>query len=222
MQIERWFWRGRRLPLGTQIGTNTELLLSSSDRERALTIRWSGIQQVLEEACSDTVVLMDSWYYPTGKIVRQKGVLEVIAAVGSEEHAAILGRTNFTKIITRLLQSRASQTFATPFTVAELHSKLLSEYSALIGDPSPEKEILTSYPAPVHVQVAENTKLPSILLAPIQKLAAPVVLAQEPQLTLTLKLSDANINFDSWVEWLRTMPEDVKDVRVEGPTRPTR
>ncbi|KAG7120880.1 hypothetical protein HYQ46_010868 [Verticillium longisporum] len=62
------------------------VLASSRDREKAETLRWSGIQQVLEEACGDTLILMDAAYYPSSKMVRQQGVLELIAAAVSEEH----------------------------------------------------------------------------------------------------------------------------------------
>ncbi|KAJ2902450.1 Tyrosine-protein phosphatase non-receptor type 6 [Zalerion maritima] len=198
------------------------VLASASDHTTASTIRWSGIQQVLEEACSDTLVIMDSAYHPSTKTVRHKGMLEFIAAVSSEEHLAKLGRTAFTKKLTTLLRARAIQTHATPFTAAELHAKLHSEYPGLIGDYDPSQEILKSYPAPIHMQVSDNNKLPSIFLAPLNWSAQRLVMGNESQLTLTFKLSDASINFDSWVEWFRTMPEEIKEAKVEGPTRPLR
>jgi hypothetical protein len=42
-----------------------------------------------------------------------------------------------------------------------------------------------------------------------------------PLLQMSIRLSDDNVDIDTWSEWLRLMPEGVKDVKVEGPFRTT-
>lgn len=40
-----------------------------------------------------------------------------------------------------------------------------------------------------------------------------------PQLSLTIGLSDDAIHLESWAEWLRLMPDGIKDLKIEGPYR---
>ncbi|KAL2754948.1 hypothetical protein ACRALDRAFT_2087770, partial [Sodiomyces alcalophilus JCM 7366] len=203
-------------------GHREMVLASARDREKAETIRWSGIQQVLEQACGDTLIIMDAAYYPSAKMVREQGVLELISAAISEEHFNELERCIFTKVLTDQLKTRASQRFMNPFSAAELHSKLLSSYPTLIHDRYPEKETITSFPSPLHMQMTGNARLPSILLAPtnISPLRTSLPFGTEgQQLSMLFRLGDEPIDIEAWTEWLRMMPDGVKDVRVEGPFR---
>ncbi|RYP61242.1 hypothetical protein DL769_007783 [Monosporascus sp. CRB-8-3] len=134
------------------------VLASARDRGTASTIRWSGIQQILEEACSDTLIIMDAAYYPSSNMVRQKGVLELMAASSSEGHFRVLERGSFTR------------------------------------------------------NLAEQLRM----LQPPRVLHSPE-LHHGPQLSLSLRLSEETLNPESWIEWLRMMPEGIKDVRVDGP-----
>ena len=188
-------------------------------------MRWSGIQQVLEEACADTLILMDAAYYPSSKMVRQQGVLELVAAAVSEEHFNELERCTFTRVLTEQLKNRASQRFMNSFSAAELHSRLLSTYPTLIQDRNPQQEAITSFPSPLHMQMAGNARLPSILLAPmnISPLRTSLPFGSEgQQLHLSIRVGDDPIDVDAWTEWMRNMPDGVKDVRVDGPFRPAR
>ncbi|TLD26380.1 hypothetical protein PspLS_04549 [Pyricularia sp. CBS 133598] len=204
------------------LDANREMVLAHTrNRREASTIRWSGIQQILEEANSDTLILMDAAYYPSSKLVRQQGVLEVVAASASEEHSAYLDRTSFTRELTEQLRRRAGQKFLSPFTAAELHAKLLSTYPRMCRDRNPEKQVVTSAPSPLHIQIAANTRLPSVLLAPVRR-GLPMCVEPDPsgpQLSLTIGLSDDAIHLESWAEWLRLMPDGIKDLRIEGPYR---
>ncbi|KAI1138216.1 hypothetical protein F5Y05DRAFT_419077 [Hypoxylon sp. FL0543] len=186
---------------------------------RASTIRWSGIQQILEEARSDTLIIMDSAYFPSSKMVRQKGVLELIAASSSEEYFDVLGRSSFTRTLADQLRTRATQRFPNPLSAAELHSKLLSVYPKIIQDKHPEKGVVISFPSPLHIQISGNSRLPSITLSPPQP--PRTVYSPEnhhgPQLTFSMRLTEEALNLESWAEWLRMMPEGIKDVKVEGP-----
>jgi hypothetical protein len=131
---------------------------SSQHADPASAIRWSGIQQILEVASSDTLIIMDAAYYPSSKLVRQEGVLELVAASASEDHAKLLGRGAFTREVTDQLRTRASQKFMNPLSAAELHAKLFSQYPKMIQDQSPEKQMVTSFPSPLHLQVSGSVK----------------------------------------------------------------
>ncbi len=161
---------------------------------------------------------MDAAYYPSTTMVRrQRGVLELVAASASEDHVRLLGRNSFTYAIIDLLQTRASQRFLGPFSAAELHAKLLSNYAKMIRDRNPEKETVTSFPSPLHLQISGNALLPSILLANIRK---PLPFGPNSdinsEVNLVIRLNDDSVDMDSWVEWIRAAPIGVKDVKVEG------
>jgi hypothetical protein len=199
----------------------------NADADRA--IRWSGIQQILESASSDTLIIMDAPYYPSSSVqVRQQGVLELIAACASEEHARCVERGAFTRALTAELRTRANQKFMSPLSAAELHAKLLTLYPKIYQDRNPEKEVVTSFPSPLHMQLSGNARLPSILLAPVQKVT-PYGMESPPsagsssgsQLTFTFTLADEPLNVGSWIDWLRLMPVGVRDVKVDGPYRNT-
>jgi hypothetical protein len=194
---------------------------SSKDEPRASTIRWNGIQQSLEEARADTLIIMDAAYYPSSKMFRQQGVLELIAAAISEEHYVSLSRCAFTHALADLLRTRANR--QNPLSAAELHSNLFASYPKMVQDSKPEREVVTSFPAPLHRMMSGNSRLPSIFLSPITTYN-PLRTSQHdnhPLLQMSIRLSDDNVDIDTWSEWLRLMPDGVKDVKVEGPFRTT-
>lgn len=207
----------------TYLDANRDMVLASSkDVERASTIRWSGMQQILEEACADTLIIMDAAYFPPARIVRQQGVLEIIAASLSEDHLTALDRCAFTRALADQLRTRAAR--QTPLSVVELHSILLALYPKLARDRTPEREIITSFPAPLHTMMSGNSRLPSIFLSPVQQsspLRSSFSYENSPQLHLAIKLNDDNVDIDSWNEWLRMMPEGIKDIKIDGPFRTT-
>ncbi|PNY29240.1 Uncharacterized protein TCAP_00844 [Tolypocladium capitatum] len=205
----------------TYLDGNREMILASSrDNTKASTIRWNGIQQILEEACSDTLIIMDAAYYPSSRMVRQKGVLELIAASVSEEHVGVLDRCAFTRALVEQLRTRATR--SNPLSAVELHSILLATYPKMIQDRNPEKETITSFPAPLHTMMSGNSRLPSVFLSPVYQnspLRNSFSFENSPQLHLSIKLHDDNVDIDSWNEWLRLMPDGIKDVKVDGPFR---
>jgi hypothetical protein len=180
------------------------------------------MQQILEEACADTLIIMDAAYFPPSRIVRQQGVLEIIAASLSEDHLTALDRCAFTRALADQLRTRAAR--QTPLSVVELHSILLALYPKLARDRTPEREIITSFPAPLHTMTSGNSRLPSIFLSPVQQsspLRSSFSYENSPQLHLAIKLNDDNVDIDSWNEWLRMMPEGIKDIKIDGPFRTT-
>ncbi|KAI2626416.1 hypothetical protein GGS21DRAFT_275423 [Xylaria nigripes] len=215
---------------------NREMVLSSSrNREKAGTIRWSGIQHILEEANSDTLILMDSTYYPASRMVRRKGVLELIAASAPNDYYHLLERGLFTRALVDQLRTRTLQRggHTQGLSAAELHSKILSHIPKFIHDRHQEKALATGFLAPLHMQTSGHPRIPSITLSPL-----PLLQHQQPppppppptqqhakahenastaQLTLTFRLTDDSLCLENWTEWLRMMPEGIRDVKVDGP-----
>ncbi|KAI0126910.1 hypothetical protein BJ170DRAFT_423540 [Xylariales sp. AK1849] len=206
----------------TYLDENEDMFLASAvDREKVSTIRWSGVQQFLEDACSDILIIMDAVYHPSSKIVRQKGILELLAASASEEHFNLLGRNSFTRVLAEKLRARALQRLPNALSAAELHSKMLCVYPKMVQDRDPDGQA-KGLPMPLHLQMTGNSKLPSITLAPsLPARARTPIFSLEaqsgPQLTLSIRLTEETLNIESWTEWLRLMPDGIKDVKVEGP-----
>ena len=73
------------------------------------------------------------------------------------------------------------------------------------------------------MQMAGNARLPSILLAPVMRNMPLAIESPQTgiQMSFTFKLCEDSVNLDTWADWLRMMPEGIKDVRVEGPYRNT-
>ncbi|KHN97713.1 uncharacterized protein MAM_04728 [Metarhizium album ARSEF 1941] len=203
----------------TCLDGNREMILTSSrDNDKASKIRWSGMQQILEEACADVLIIMDAAYYPSSKIVRRRGVLELLAASASEDHAASLGRCAFTRALSELLGARAAR--SVPLSVVELHALLLSHYPKIVRDSAPERETITTFPVPLHTMMSGNSRLPSVFLSPLYE-HSPIrnsfSYESNPQLHLSIRLTDDNVDIESWNEWLRLMPDGVEDVKIDGP-----
>ncbi|KAJ6785390.1 hypothetical protein PWT90_04548 [Aphanocladium album] len=200
---------------------NREMCLASSrNPQRASVVRWSTLQQPLEQASSDVLVIMDAAFYPCSRILRKTGVMEILAASISEDHASSLGRCTFTKALAEQLRIRAGR--AKPLSVAELHAILLSAYPKLVQDRHPEIETLTSFPTPFHMMVSGNSRLPSLFLSPMHQHSphrSSFSFDNMPQISLNVRLTDENVDVDSWNEWLRLIPETARDIRVDGPFR---
>ena len=192
---------------------------------------------------------MDAAFYPSTVMATKSGVLELIAAATSEEHMADVGRCTFSHVIAEQLRARASQN--RPLTAAELHSILLARYPKVVQDRHPEREIVVSFPAPMHLQTSRNTRLPSVLLAPMTlgthngpsplrpygiydesgangtngaltngstangtPAASATTSPISPGICLSISMPDNALELDNWLEWLRGMPDGVRDVVV--------
>jgi hypothetical protein len=150
-------------------------------------------------------------------MIREKGVLEFIAAAVSEDHFRLLDRSTFTRALTEQLRAHASRGYANPLSAAQAHSRLVFGYPKMILDRHPDKEAISSFPTPLHMQLSGNPRLPSILLAPLQRTGLPFSAEQSGhQLQLSLRLADGEIDYESLNEWFRQMPPAVKDAKVDN------
>lgn len=166
---------------------------------------------------------MDAAYYPSSTLLRKRGVFELVAASTGEDHAKHIGRNKFTRALCELLNRKTSVKTFEHFTAAEIHAKLLSSYyPKMIQDWHPDQEVITSFPSPLHLQISGDSRLPSISLAPLPKgpLSAPDSVqngvGHGSQLIFTFRLTDDDVNVERWSEWLRQMPDGVKDVMLDG------
>lgn len=205
----------------TSIDDGEMVLSSPVDREGSSIIRWTGIQELLEGARSDALILFDAVYHTSSKLTRRRGALEVLAASASEEHYSLLGRHAFTRDFAQQMRIRLSQHISNPCSVAELHARLLSVYARAAQEKrSPGSPRI---PIPLHLHISGDSRLPSITLSPLQggRLRTPSfnseALHTGYHLNLSIRLSDENIDTECWSEWLRMMPDGVKHVAVSGP-----
>lgn len=213
----------------------TDILYGNFSRgSRSTTIRWGGIQQILEEATADTLILMDSAYFPSSSMSRKTGVLELIAASAAEDHVLMLGRNTFTNAVADLLQARAShqRPAPPPLSAVQLHAKLLSDYPKLVQDRFAGKDEILSYPSPLHLQVSSSRAL-SVLLAPVggtatggRELGSPPWAGSSGgsgvgprdkvvNVTVTLR-EDTPFSTEQWFDWLRAAPDSALEVRLDG------
>jgi hypothetical protein len=157
------------------------------------------------------LIIADAAFFPSSKLVRSTGVLELVAASAAEDHFKSLGKGAFTRLVAGLLRLRFDRSLhKAPFSAAELHSQLVSEYPNIVHDRSPGREVITSFPTPFHTQLG-NVKIPSILLNPMQR---PPRFGPEYEVTVTFRLSGDPFDADSWAEWLRNLPDGVKEAKV--------
>ncbi|KXJ91210.1 hypothetical protein Micbo1qcDRAFT_63576 [Microdochium bolleyi] len=216
------------------------VLASSLDRATASKIRWSGIQHKLEDACSDTLVVMDAAYFPSSRIVRRKGVMEVLAASTTDDYFRFAERGSFTRLLIDRLRTPPSQHLSDKLSVAELYSKLLFSYSDLFQRRRGSDEQLaaarSSFIMPLHIQVASNPTTPSITLTRVDSLQLPPLSAPSylprtgfdhsadggenssgRRISLTFRLTDGggDPDVERWRQWLMMMPEGVKSVMVD-------
>lgn len=206
-----------------------QLTVNSSKSPNAQSARWSGLQQILEEACLDTLLLMDAAYYPLSALTRKQGVFELLAAASGADHANQIGRNTFTRALTDLLPRRINQ--PGDFTASDLHVQLLSSSypKALEGGAQgrdQEQQLLASFPCPLHLQLSGNARQPSVSLAPVSTHGAQNgttngIPGTVPELAVTFRVPADAVNHDSWAEWLRQMPNGIKGIEVDGPYRLT-
>ena len=137
-----------------------------------------GVQQLLEEAASDVLLLYDSCHSSHPAInAGGQGVTEVIAACGFETEAPAVGPHSFTNSLIRELEEAF---IGPPISVAELHVRVIGSLKnwkpALLRDKDgnlwtdengrPRFEVHKRR-TPVHCFLTNETPYRSIMLAPL-------------------------------------------------------
>ncbi|PVH75191.1 hypothetical protein DL98DRAFT_602178 [Cadophora sp. DSE1049] len=158
---------------------NCPAVWAATDRPESVKFSSFGVQQVLEEATSDVLLLYDCCYasHPAVNSAGQ-GVTEVIAACGFETQAPAVGPHSFTNA---LIQELEESFIGAPFYAAELHSKILGSLKnwkpKLLRDPNgnvwidekgrPKYEC-HKRTTPVHCLLTTERPNRSIMLAPLR------------------------------------------------------
>lgn len=243
-----------------------------SDRNRQsslITVPSSGIQTFLEEADSDVLLLYDCCHSAaittTGDFQGNKGVKEVISACGYETIAPEVDEHSFTNA---LIETLAMLSKGTPFSVGELHSRVLSclkcwTASLLYDDDgkvlkTPEGNLVSERQprrTPIYSILRESTPRRSIVFAPLtlaqpapegNTQANPSITPSNatpgldidgkaisskkskkrkrahpkepswPQIVLSVRLDEAELEISTWREWIRSLPAEAKDIKIEG------
>ncbi|KAF8866141.1 hypothetical protein BDZ45DRAFT_333428 [Acephala macrosclerotiorum] len=112
------------------------------------TVQWSGVQNVLEQAESDVLILLDCCHAATATTSEGNGVTEMISACAYNAIANGVGYYSFTKELTielRELSRRPS------FPVADLFRNVFSRIQARRPEDGRER-----HPAPVHLSLTQD------------------------------------------------------------------
>lgn len=115
-------------------------------------VKWGGIQNVLEEAQSDVLLLLDCCSSGTANTGDGYGTTELIAACGFNDVANGVGRHSFTYALTTELRLLSAYP---KFTAAVLYNRILCRLQNWM----PEGRELQK--APLHVVLTQNQALPS-------------------------------------------------------------
>lgn len=146
-----------------------------------------------------------------GDATRKEGILEVLAAGTFDGTQEALGRCDFTKALINHLGRRLRQTFRQPFTVAELHSEIRSDYLRIYRDWRDDEEYLSRFPFPFFQQVAGSFLFPSIQLKPLLPISAS---SSEPRSRITVDITATDISLDAFRQWARLLPTGDKEITI--------
>ena len=158
----------------------------STEFEDSPTVQWVGIQNMLEQATSDVLILLDCCAAATASAELGSGVTEVIAACGFETSAPGVCEHSFTRSLIEELRYCCKRK---PLSAAMLHMKVLSRMKywkpKTVETRSGELAFHERRRTPVHTTLTNDGKPRSIVLSPIEPsafllLENSVSLAQSP------------------------------------------
>jgi hypothetical protein len=133
------------------------ILRSLSDRKNKSfrQVKWSGIQNTLEEAQSDVLILLDCCASGTANTDDGRGTTELIAACGFDAAANPVGAHSFTKaLITELIDLSHDPCF----TVSILYNNILSRLLNWMPDgPGSGRK------SPLYVPLTQDPDLPRLI-----------------------------------------------------------
>ncbi|ESZ96154.1 hypothetical protein SBOR_3429 [Sclerotinia borealis F-4128] len=147
-----WFMFGKVSLLLHQIANPYVCSRSDPQDPSYKTIKWSGIQNSLEEAQSDVLLLLDCCSSGTADTGDGCGTTELIAACGFNDVANGVGSHSFTSALITELKLLISNP---KFTAAVLYSRILCR----VQNWMPKGRELQK--APLHVVLTQNPALPS-------------------------------------------------------------
>ena len=114
------------------------------------TVSWYSVQPMLKRDPCDVLILLDCCFAACAARSEINGTTELLAACGREVEAMGVCDRSFTRNLMRKLRSFGSQ----PFTVTQLHDRLIKDRKRLMN-------------TPVYFPLSGRNK-PSIRIAPLQ------------------------------------------------------
>jgi hypothetical protein len=207
------------------------------------TVQWSGIQNVLEQAESDVLILLDCCHSATATTSAGNGVTEMISACAYNVIANGVGYYSFTNELTIELRDLANRP---SFPVADLFRNIFSRIQARRPEDGKER-----HPAPIHFSLTQdNPQFPrSIQLSvrpghidrtkvlngdsciriqsgepssghSFENNREPTLSTQAPRILLALRLRDncrsGELSMDRFKDWLKDMPAVAEEVKIEA------
>jgi len=180
---------------------------------------------------------------PATNPFRSKGTKEVIAACGYETIVQEAVNNSFTHA---LVETLADMSQGPPFSVGELHSRVLSRLTRWKLDLLKDKDGNLVYEhqprrTPIYDIICEDEPRRSIILQPMKPISlssespSPLKLeatlesnkgeiprkgkdsdARYPQVLLSIRLEEEDLNMEAWKEFLRRVPIEAQEIRIEG------
>jgi hypothetical protein len=139
-----------------KLSTNFVFLSISSwrcnEQSKYPTVKWSGIQNVLEEAQSDVLILLDCCAAGALNTLEGNGVTELLSACGYNASANGVGQYSFTNALILELTSLST---GPPFTVAYLYNNIFSRIQGRMPEDGTER-----HPPPIHLILTQESKYP--------------------------------------------------------------
>ena len=144
----------------------------SNELEDSPTVQWVGIQNMLEQATSDVLILLDCCAAATASADLGSGVTEVIAACGFETNAPGVCEHSFTRGLIEELRYWCKRS---PISAAMLHMKVLSRMKywkpKTVETKAGEPVFHERRKTPVHTILTNEGKPRSIVLSPIESIS---------------------------------------------------
>jgi hypothetical protein len=124
----------------------------STQKAKCPTVKWSGIQNILEEAQSDVLLLLDCCNAGTANTNEGEGLTELISACAWNSEANGVGPYSFTNALVIELQDLAKRPF---FSTGELYGNIFSRIQGRMPENGMER-----HPAPVHLVLTNDSQYP--------------------------------------------------------------
>jgi len=143
----------------------------NSQKERCPTVKWSGIQNSLEESQSDVLILLDCCSSSVCTTDEGNGVTELIAACAYNATANGVGPFSFT----HALNAKLRQLSQLPsFSIGQLYNAIFTEVQGWRLEDSHHKK------APVHLVLSQNQGFPRSICLSKQSKPNPTVVTPIP------------------------------------------
>ncbi|KAK3377174.1 hypothetical protein B0T24DRAFT_486480, partial [Lasiosphaeria ovina] len=200
--------------------------LRNVKHERFAELKWNGCEDILHEAVSDTLFLLDCCCAAGSASRPLKGFSETIAASGFESLAPPPGPHSFTNALTRVLRKWRR----TQFSVVRLHNELLVALKEMPPEQiSSDGSLFEWRRTPVHYIRSNDRCPPSVVVSSLATEGGEVVVIHEeptvnsqpavsPRVILSLILTE-DLRLDDAVacrRWLSAFPLHTKTIHVEG------